>query len=37
MRIVFSVGSMKHTSIEEQIIFPKEVGFDGIDYLQQIH
>lgn len=36
MRIVFSVGSMKNTSLEEQIIFAKEAGFDGIDYLQQI-
>ncbi|MBP9718991.1 MAG: sugar phosphate isomerase/epimerase [Candidatus Levybacteria bacterium] len=35
MSILFSVGSIKHTSIEEQIIFAKEAGFDGIDYLQQ--
>jgi sugar phosphate isomerase/epimerase len=35
MRILFSVGSIKDTSIEEQIIFAKEAGFDGIDYLQQ--
>ncbi len=35
MHILFSVGSIKNTSIEEQIIFAKEAGFDGIDYLQQ--